>query len=82
MNVNISAENLREAASVKLEIEKLTERLNKLLGGETVAKSGVSDSGRAKIAAAQRKRWKNFHASKQAASAPATEPTPATVTPV
>lgn len=61
MNSDVSAEQLRRAASIKDEIESLQTELDRLLGssGPTTrtGKRGMSAAGRARIAAAQKARW-------------------------
>ena len=65
---NITAQQLRQAASLKEKIAKLQKELDALLGGATKATAKVvadakparrkmSAAARAKIAAAQRARW-------------------------
>jgi hypothetical protein len=71
--INISASDLRRAATIKDEIDELQSELNKLLGGGTgigygliperkarkkqSGKRKMSAAGRARIAAAARARW-------------------------
>jgi hypothetical protein len=70
MKTNLSANDLRRAATIKDKIEDLHSELNKLLGGDGIGngfteakpakKTGrrkMSAAGRAKIAAAARARW-------------------------
>jgi hypothetical protein len=68
---------LRRAASLKERIDSLQRELDKLLGGTTPAQKSakpvkkrrrVSAAARARIAAAQKKRWAKFHAAKGTAS--------------
>lgn len=61
---NLSAEQLRRAASIKDEIESLQTELDRLLGSSDVgtspntkARRKMSAAGRAAIAAAQKARW-------------------------
>jgi hypothetical protein len=59
---NLSAEQLRRAASVKEQIEKLEVELQGLIGSTNAApstsvKRGMSPAARARIGAAQRARW-------------------------
>jgi len=79
MNMNISADNLRRAASIKDKIESLQSELDAILGGGTEVGNGrassksigrgkkrlkMSAAARAKIAAAQRARWAKAKAGK------------------
>src|SRR5947209_7193589 len=60
---NLSAQQLRQAASIKDKIDELQTELERLLGSSTSAPSTgkrtwkMSASARAKIAAAQKARW-------------------------
>jgi hypothetical protein len=58
---SLSAEQLRRAAAIKDEIDKLESELGKILGGSTAGsgsgKRVMSASARARIAAAQKARW-------------------------
>jgi hypothetical protein len=76
--MNISADNLRRAASIKDKIESLQSELDTILGGGTQIGNGrasfkstgkkrrkMSAAARAKIAAAQRARWARARAGKQ-----------------
>lgn len=72
---NLSVQQLRHAANLKEQIEALEKELSQLLGSiaEPVAakapkkKGGMSATGRAKIAAAQKARWAKVKAAKPAA---------------
>ena len=61
MNINLSAQQFRQAADLKDQIEALESELSSLLGGTagptTRRRRGMSAVGRARIAAAQRARW-------------------------
>jgi hypothetical protein len=70
--VNLTASQLRHAASLKEKIEALTKELNGLLGeaptpGKTPGKKKrkMSAAGRARIAAAQKARWAKIKAGKK-----------------
>lgn len=60
---NLSSAQLRKAAAIKDKIDALQTELNQILGGAVVKpvttqkKRTMSAAGKAKIAAAQRKRW-------------------------
>jgi hypothetical protein len=59
---NLSAEQLRRAATIKDKIDRLQTELDRLLGssnekGTQTGKRGMSAAGRARIAAAQKARW-------------------------
>jgi hypothetical protein len=58
---NLSAEQLRHAATIKDQIEGLQSELDGLLGSSSPAtgtgRRGMSAAGRARIAAAQKARW-------------------------
>ena len=75
---NLSAKQLRQAATLKDKIESLQSELSKLLGGTEVGnghspimtdgrkkKRKMSAAAKAKIAAAQRARWAKVRASKK-----------------
>jgi hypothetical protein len=75
---NLSSAQLKRAASIAEQIEKLQAELSSLLGGGTVAaapakaksapaKRNMSAAGRARIIAAQKARWAKFHAEQQKA---------------
>lgn len=71
MNIeNLTATQLRKAADLQEEIQKLQSELSDILGGQSPApvsvtkpgkrgpkKGGISAEGRARIAAAQKARW-------------------------
>jgi hypothetical protein len=63
MGNSLSSIHLRRAVRVKLKIERLERRLGKLLGGGGVRSEiastprNMSAEGKARIAAAQHKRW-------------------------
>ena len=73
---NLSAAQLRKAASLAEKIEKLNARLAQIVGGESTPdkapgkrgpkKGGMSAEGRARIAAAQKARWAKVKAEKKA----------------
>lgn len=70
--MNISAEQLRAAASIKDKITKLEQQLAKVLGGAGAALDGaagkrrnLSAAARAKIAKAQKLRWAKYRAAKK-----------------
>jgi hypothetical protein len=78
MNPNISASDLRRAATIKDKIESLQSEVEKILGVDGVGnglraspatiKRGrrkMSASAKAKIAAAQRARWAKWKAAKK-----------------
>lgn len=58
---NLSAEQLRRAASLKDQIESLQSELDSLLGSSaattSTGKGGMSVAGKARIALAQKARW-------------------------
>ena len=73
---NLTSAQLKRAATLAEQIEKLQAELSSLLGGATVsavaadkpgAKRNMSPEGRAKIIAAQKARWAKFHAQQQKA---------------
>jgi len=68
---SLSAAQLQQAASIKAQIESLEAQLSKILGGsgatppisgKAKGKGTMSAEGRARVAAAQRKRWAKIHA--------------------
>lgn len=67
---NLSAEQLRRAASIKDEIESLQTELNGLLGSSAsttpTGRKGMSVAGKASIAAAQKARWAKLKGGKAA----------------
>lgn len=73
---NLSAAQLRKAASLAEKIEKLNARLDQIIGGGSTPaeaprkrgpkKGGMSAEGRARIAAAQKARWARVKAGKTA----------------
>jgi len=79
MNIeNLSAKQLRQAATLKDKIDSLQSELSKLLGGTEVGngrvptmtdgrkkKRKMSAAAKAKIAAAQRARWAKVRAGKK-----------------
>jgi hypothetical protein len=69
---NLTAGQLRHAASIKEKIEALTKELNSLLGEDSAPskapwkkKRNMSAAGRARIAAAQKARWAKIKAGKK-----------------
>ena len=70
---NLSAQQLRQAAGIKLKIDALQKKLDRILGGTAEAKAvavprkrrKMSATGRARIAAAARKRWAKVRAAKK-----------------
>lgn len=70
--MSIHIEALKEAIAIKKQIEKLEERLSRLLSGKALKETAtpevsrkkrkrkMSAEGRARIAAAQKKRWAAF----------------------
>lgn len=75
---SLTTTQLRQAADLKERIAALTKQLDAILGASTPAsakgpkkKTGMSEAGRAKIAAAQKARWAKVKAAKPAAKAPA-----------
>jgi len=67
---NLTVAQLRQAITIKEEIEALQAELSTLVGGEAPApeadqwRRGMSAAGRARIAAAQRARWAKINAGK------------------
>jgi len=71
---SLSAVQLKQAAALMEQIEKLEAQLSRVLGGASPkakatepaaaprGKNNMSAEGRARIAAAQKKRWAKFHA--------------------
>jgi hypothetical protein len=66
---NLTSAVLNQAADIKEKIEKLTHELSTVLGDFAAsvteapkAKRKMSAKAKAKIAAAQKKRWAKFHA--------------------
>ena|ERR1044071_6932839 len=74
MNINLTAEQLRRAAQLKEQIETMESELASLLGSTTQHPKrggrGMSAAGRARIAAAQRARWRKVRADANGASTP------------
>ena len=74
---SLSSEQLRRAADLKEEIETLNNELASILGApasilaKARKKRGMSASGRARIAAAQKARWAKIKGAKPAPKAPA-----------
>jgi len=71
MNPNtLTSSQLMRAAKIKDQIDALNKQLNSILGGSVAApiakapKGGMSAAGKARIAAAQRRRWAKIHAAK------------------
>jgi hypothetical protein len=71
--INLSVQTLRKAADLKEKIAGLEKQLAAILGSSTKTaatkapkKGGMSAVGRAKIAAAQKARWKKIKAAKPA----------------
>ncbi len=74
--INLSVQQLRQAASLKEQIEALEKELSQVLGSPTKSvavkpthrapkkKGGMSAAGKARIAAAQKLRWANIKAMK------------------
>jgi hypothetical protein len=74
--INLSSQQLREAADLKEQIENLHKQLTALLGGGEIPvpfknaklapkkKGGMSAAGKARIAAAQKARWAKIKAGK------------------
>jgi hypothetical protein len=61
--INLSSQQLRRIADLKEKIDSLQHELIRLAGGSGPRRrSGMSVSGRARIAAAQRARWANAKA--------------------
>jgi hypothetical protein len=67
--INLTSMQLAKAASIKQDIEALEQELHSVLGnGQAVpvtrsvtpGKKTISEAGKARIAAAQRKRWAKF----------------------
>lgn len=72
--INLSASQLRQAADIKEEMERLQEELDEVLGAARPARLGrkrgnISAASRARIAAAQRARWANHRKGKAAKAA-------------
>jgi hypothetical protein len=70
---DLPASKLRQAATIKDQIERLTKELNTIFGlsaksSAVPTKNGMSASARRKIAAAQRARWVALRREKTAAS--------------
>jgi len=72
MNIaTLSSKQLRRAAAIKVQIGRLQNRLNYLLGGQlegtpkTKRRRKMSAAGRARIAAAQKARWAKIKARKK-----------------
>jgi len=70
-SINLSVQQLRQAASIKEKISALENQLSKLLGSTatTLAKApkkkkGMSAAGRARVAAAQKARWAKIKSGK------------------
>ena len=67
---SLSAAQLQQAASIKAQIESLEAQLSKIIGGSgdtslpfiKARKGTMSAAGRARVAAAQKKRWAKIHA--------------------
>jgi hypothetical protein len=88
---NISTAQLRQAVEIREQIDRLEAELVTILNGETPSpgrtpsipvqrtgkKAGMSAEGRARIVAAQKARWANFHTQKSGGKAsipPTTKP--------
>lgn len=77
--INLTPSQLRQAADLQEKIAKLEKELAAILGSETqtapiskpAKKGGMSAAGKARIAAAQKKRWAKVKASKTAAKSSA-----------
>jgi hypothetical protein len=76
MNANtLTSSQLTRAAKIKDQIDALNKQLQSIFGGAIAAptakapKGGMSAAGRARIAAAQRRRWAKIHATKGGAKA-------------
>ena len=80
--INVSVQQLRQAADIKEKISALENQLSQLLGSATQPagvkpaaatapkkKGGMSAAGKARIAAAQKARWAKVKAAKLAAKA-------------
>lgn len=72
MNIlNLSSKQMREAANLKDQIDRLQARLNGLAGNSVPAKAArrkrrtMSAAGRAAIAAAQKARWAKIKGAKK-----------------
>ena len=73
--LSLTSAQLTKAASIKDKIEALNKQLASLVGTSAAilksaakpAKKGMSAAGRARVAAAQKKRWAKIKASKSAA---------------
>ena|ERR1035437_428674 len=84
--LNLSAQQLRQAADLKEKIAALENELSQLLGESAKAvaaplagkalkkKGGMSEAGKAKVAAAQKARWAKINAAKSAVSPAKTTP--------
>jgi hypothetical protein len=70
---NMTAAQLLRAAQIQTQIERLKGELDTLLSGRPAVRRGrppgrrgkISAAGRARIAAAQRRRWAKFKAAKR-----------------
>ena len=69
--INLSVQQLRQAANLKEKIAALEKELSQILGSTAAPvaikapkKGGMSAAGRARIAAAARARWAKIHAAK------------------
>jgi len=74
--IDLTSTQLRQAADLKDQIANLNQQLAALFGGSVTAptapsaqpvtrkKGGMSAAGKARIAAAQKRRWANVHAAK------------------
>lgn len=76
MSINtLTPAQLRKAADLKERIAKLETELNQILGSTSPAptkpakRNGMSEAGKARIAAAQKKRWAKVKATKPALKA-------------
>ena len=72
-SINLSVQQLRQAADLKEKISDLENQLSKLLGSTTSVaataakapkKKGMSAAGRARVAAAQKARWAKIKSGK------------------
>jgi hypothetical protein len=86
MNItNLSAQQLRQAASIKDQLAKLENQLAKILGASTPAtspkparkKGKMSEAGRARIVAAQKARWAKIKGTAKPARKPRKKMSPA-----